>query len=157
MAPDVALADLDESALPDLLAAAVDGAEPAEVMAPLPGEEDWTAAQRAEFRAFHRRRSLDTETPVERTFVVLVDGRAAGAARLEPVDGGVEMGIWLVRQWRGRGIGAQVVHLLGARAGGRALVAETTGGNSAAVGLLRTLGADLSTDGDDVHARLPPR
>ncbi|MBW0102220.1 GNAT family N-acetyltransferase [Pseudonocardia sp. KRD-291] len=127
-------------------------------MAPLPGERGWTAAQRAEFRAFHRRRSLATATPVERTFVVLADGRAAGAARLEPVADGVEIGIWLARPWRGRGVGGRVVHLLAARAGGRELVAETTSGNAAALRLLRTLGAELSTDGDDVHARLaPPR
>ena len=43
----VTLLPLDRGNLEDLLAAAVDGAEPSEVMAPLPGEPGWTVAQRA--------------------------------------------------------------------------------------------------------------
>ena len=153
--PHVALAELDERTLDGLLAAAVQGAEPGEVMVPLAGERGWTARQQEAFRRFHRDRSMTGTTRIERTFVVLVDGSPAGAARLEPTPRGVEVGIWLGRAWRGRGLGTRAVRRLVRHAGAPGLVAATTVGNDAAVGLLRTLGAELSTTGDDVHARLP--
>ena len=155
--PHVALVELDESTLDDLLAAALESAEPGEVMAPLPGERGWTARQQAAFRSFHRHRSLTTATRVERTFVVLADGCPAGAVRLETTRRGVEVGLWLGRPWRGCGVGIRVMRQLAEHAGDRDLIAVTTSGNRAAVRLLRALGAELSTMGDTVHARLPGR
>jgi RimJ/RimL family protein N-acetyltransferase len=155
--PDVVLVALDEAGLADLLEAAVAGAAPAEVM-PAPEGADWDDRLRAGFLAFHRGRALAAE-PVERTWVVRVGGRAAGAVRVEPGAGGHEVGIWLARDDRGRGTGTAALRLLRAEqsavASGAPLVARTTASNHGARGLLRTLGAATApgTEGT-VTARL---
>ncbi|MDT8915531.1 GNAT family N-acetyltransferase [Amycolatopsis sp. PS_44_ISF1] len=158
---EIVLTPLDEPALARLLAAAVDGAEPHEVMPPVDGPPGWTPGRRAAFLAFHRRRSLDPDTAIETTWLVEVDGRAAGAARLQPVLGGsaieVEAGVWLGRWARGRGIGKRVAEVLleSARDGGATrFIASTTVDNTAARRLLRGTGAELDVHGAEVDARL---
>jgi RimJ/RimL family protein N-acetyltransferase len=151
------LTPLDEPALARLLEAAVAGAGPLEVMPPVEGPPGWTALRRAAFLAFHRARSLNPATAVERTWVIDVDGTAAGAARLECHGDAVEAGIWLSRDARGRGIGRQVTALLLAEArssGVARFVASTTADNGGAQALLAGLGAALTTEGDDVAAEL---
>ncbi|MDQ7804386.1 GNAT family N-acetyltransferase [Amycolatopsis sp. A133] len=151
------LTPLDEPALARLLEAAVAGADPLEVMPPVDGPPGWPPARREAFLAFHRARSLDPATAVERTWVIDVDGAAVGAARLEPHGDAVEAGVWLSRDARGRGIGKQVAALLlaEARASGAArFVASTTAGNHGARALLAGLGAGLTTEGDEVTAEL---
>jgi hypothetical protein len=74
---------LDETALARLLDAVVAGADPLEVMPPVAGPPGWTSARRSAFLDFHRGRSLDPVTAVERTWVVDVAGTAVGAGRLE--------------------------------------------------------------------------
>ncbi|GLY43869.1 hypothetical protein Amsp01_098920 [Amycolatopsis sp. NBRC 101858] len=152
------LTPLDEPALARLLEAAVAGADPLEVMPPVEDPPGWTAARREAFLAFHRGRSLDPATAVERTWVVDVDGEAVGAARLERRGDAVEAGIWLRRDVRGRGIGTQVTALLLAeaqRSGAARFVASTTAGNHGARSLLGGIGAALTADGDEVVADLP--
>ncbi|MFD9893141.1 GNAT family N-acetyltransferase [Amycolatopsis sp. NPDC059027] len=154
---DVRLTPLDEESLARLLDAAVTDADPLEVMSPIEGPPGWTAERRAAFLAFHRRRSLDPATAVETTWVIDVDGRAVGAARLEPAGDAVEAGIWLGRSARGQGVGRQVVTALldAARTGGATrFVASTTTGNAAARRLLTNAGADLAVHGGDVDATL---
>ncbi|MFB9685736.1 GNAT family N-acetyltransferase [Amycolatopsis plumensis] len=154
------LTPLDEAALARLLEAAEAGADPLEVMPPVDGPPGWTPARREAFLAFHRARSLDPVTAVERTWVIDTDGTAVGAARLEPHGDAVEAGIWLARAARGRGIGRQVTALLlaEARAGGAArFIASTTAGNRGARALLSGVGAALTTEGDEVAAVLPLR
>ncbi|MEJ8280485.1 GNAT family N-acetyltransferase [Pseudonocardia spirodelae] len=151
---DLALRRLDELLLAALCDAAVAGADPDEVMPPVPGPPGWTARRRSAFLAFHRERSVATAAPVETTWAVLVDGAVAGAARLEPVPGGTEAGLWLVRGQRGRGVGSAVLTMLRHRAAGP-LLAETTTGNAAATAVLRRAGAVTAVDGDAVHATLP--
>ncbi|MEV0355918.1 GNAT family N-acetyltransferase [Nocardia sp. NPDC050697] len=150
--PDIALRPLTEENLPALLAAAIAGADPLEVMAPVPGPGGWTAERRAAFLAFHRARGLAAE-PVERTFVVLLRAAVVGAARLQPTGAGeLETGIWLSRDARGRGVGRAVVALLRAeavRAGAHRMIATTTPENAAARGLMA--GARVRIDGADVH------
>lgn len=162
---DVTLHPLDEPGLAALLAAAVEGAEPAEVMPAEPGAS-WDDARRTAFLAFHRARSLAAD-PVERTWVVRVAGVAAGAVRVEPPPGrvahhvgpdapagqgtchstgGSEIGLWLGRGFRGRGLGRAAVSAVRDVVAGP-LVARTTAGNAAALGLLRTLGAVPEGDG----------
>ncbi len=134
------------------------GADPLEVMPPVEDPPGWTPARRAAFLAFHRGRSLDPATAVERTWVVEVDGTAVGAGRLEPHGDGVEAGIWLSRDVRGRGVGREVTRLLLAEArtsGAARFVASTTAGNAGARSLLSGLGAHLTTEGDEVRANLP--
>ncbi|SFO01053.1 Protein N-acetyltransferase, RimJ/RimL family [Pseudonocardia ammonioxydans] len=159
---DVRIDPLDERGLADLLDAAVAGADPAEVL-PAAAGATWDDGLRARFLAFHRGRALAPD-PVERTWVVRADGDAVGALRLEPGPDGDEVGIWLVRDARGRGLGAAAVRqLLGpgqlagpVGAAGTPLVARTTTANRAALGLLRALGAVTApgTDGA-VTARFP--
>lgn len=155
---EVALSPLDEPALARLLDAAVAGADPLEVMPPVDGAPGWTPERRAAFLEFHRARSLNPATAVERTWVVDVDGEAVGAARLQPHGDAVEAGIWLSRASRGRGIGTRVTALLLAEArttGAARFLASTTAGNRGARALLVSAGAALITDGDEVTAELP--
>ncbi|MDX3189324.1 GNAT family N-acetyltransferase [Streptomyces sp. MN03-5084-2B] len=151
------LIPLDEAALARLLEAAATGADPLEVMPPVDGPPGWTPARREAFLAFHRARSLDPATAVERTWLIEAGGTAVGAARLEPHGDAVEAGIWLTRAARGRGIGKQVTALLlqEARAAGAArFVASTTPDNHSARALLSGTGATLTTEGDEVAAEL---
>lgn len=154
----ITLTPLDEPALARLLEAAVAGADPLDVMPPVADTPGWTAARRAAFLEFHRGRSLNPATAVERTWVVDVDGVAVGAARLERQGDAVEAGIWLSREVRGRGIGREVTRLLldEARASDATrFIASTTPGNRGARSLLAGLGATLTTHDDEVHAQLP--
>lgn len=151
----VTLRPLDEPLLVALLDAAVAGAEPAEVMPPVAGAAGWSDAARAAFLTFHRSRSVGAVAPVERTWVILEGETVVGAGRLEPVADGLEVGLWLARGARGRGIGHAAVRELVARAGGRPVVAATTADNTAAVAVLRDLGAVLVESDDAVHAVLP--
>ncbi|WP_370971822.1 N-acetyltransferase family protein [Amycolatopsis sp. cg9] len=156
----IALTPLDEPALARLLEAAVAGAGPLEVMPPVEGPPGWTAARRSAFLAFHRGRSLNPATAVERTWVVDADGVAVGAARLERRGDAVEAGIWLSRDARGRGVGRRVAQLLLAearRSGAAQFVASTTAGNGGARAVLAGLGASLTIEGDEVAAVLPLR
>ncbi|WUI03831.1 GNAT family N-acetyltransferase [Spirillospora sp. NBC_00431] len=157
---EVALSPLDEPALARLLDAAVAGADPLEVMLPVNGAPGWTPERRTAFLEFHRARCLNPTTAVERTWVVDVDGQAVGAARLQPQGDAVEVGIWLTRASRGRGIGAQVMTLLLAEArssGAARCLAATTAGNRGAQALLVGAGATLTHEGDEVTAELSLR
>ncbi|NYI03904.1 GNAT family N-acetyltransferase [Allostreptomyces psammosilenae] len=162
--PDVRLRVLDEETLPALLACAVADADPAEVM-PVPDDgapPGWTPARRRAFLDFHRSRALvTTGPPVETTYLVVVDGRVAGAARLRAEEQGtaLETGVWIGRSDRGRGIGGRVAELLlaeAARSGARRLDASTTVRNVAARRLLRRAGAELREEADgEVRATVP--
>ncbi|WP_237774151.1 GNAT family N-acetyltransferase [Actinosynnema sp. ALI-1.44] len=153
----VTLTPLDEAGLARLLDAAVADSDPLEVMPPVDGPDGWTSRRREAFLAFHRKRTLDPATAVERTWVIDVDGVAAGAARLERHGDDVEAGIWLGRTRRGRGIGKRVMDLLldaAKHSGAKRFVASTTTGNHGARGLLTGLGAAMSVNQDEVHAAL---
>jgi RimJ/RimL family protein N-acetyltransferase len=156
----IVLTPLDEAALARLLEAAEAGADPLEVMPPVDGPPGWTPARRQAFVAFHRARSLDPATAVERTWLIDAGGTAVGAAPREPRGDAVEAGLWLTRAARGRGIGKQVTLLLlaEARASGAAkFVASTTADNGGARSLLAAIGADLTLDGTEVAAVVPLR
>jgi RimJ/RimL family protein N-acetyltransferase len=109
---DVMLRRLDEALLPLLLQTAVADADPDEVMPPVPGPAGWTVASQEAFVAFHRSRwaSGDEAVP-ETTYAVLVSGRVAGAARLaaRESENDLEVGLWLGRSYRGRGVGFAVL------------------------------------------------
>lgn len=150
----VTLRALDEPLLVALLDAAVAGAEPAEVMPPVAGAAGWTDAARAAFLTFHRSRSVGALAPVERTWVILHGEAVVGAGRLESVAGVQEVGLWLARGARGRGIGRIALRELLARAGDRPVIAETTADDAAAVAILRRLGAVLVESDGRVYAVL---
>jgi RimJ/RimL family protein N-acetyltransferase len=160
-AEHVELRPLDERLLDALLETAVADSDPAEVMPTTDPRASWTPAHREAFLRFHRERSLaDPGNRVETTYAVVVDGRVAGAARLQAHAGGhsVETGVWLGRSHRNRGVGTAVLRLVLAAArgtGARRLLAHTTVDNLAAQQLLRRAGAHLEADRDGrVHATL---
>lgn len=143
---DVELRVLDGAGLADVVAAAADGADPLEVMPPMDGPPGWTPARRAAYARF-----LAARLTVETCWVVVVDGRTGGVARLSPGPGTGEMetGLWLTRRLRGRGVGAAVLAELVQRAraaGARRLVADTTTANRAAVRALAGVGARLTSE-----------
>ncbi len=155
--PAVELRLLSEENLTDLLDAAVADADPAEVMPPVPGPPGWTGSRRRAFRDFHRTRSIATTERAETTYVIVLDGRVIGAARLEPSGDSVEIGVWIGRSHRGRGIGRLVAAdllTLARRTNAKRIVASTTSDNIAAQQLLRSIGATLTTIGDAVDADL---
>lgn len=122
----VELRPLDEELLTRLTRAAVAGADPDEVMPPVPGDEadgsGWTPRREAAFAAFHRERSLGPDADQDTYAVLGADGEVLGAARLAPVPGErgtVEGGLWLVRDRRGQGLGRRALRLLFATARAR--------------------------------------
>lgn len=149
----VTLRPIEPELLPRLLDVAVAGADPDEVMPPVPGPPGWTPERRAAFADHHRGPGT--------SYAILVGGELVGAARLAPAEapGAAEAGVWLTRTARGKGYGVDAMHLLieEARAQGTtALIVETNTANRAGVGLLRTLGAKLWEDPDSgaVHATM---
>ncbi|WP_307852013.1 GNAT family protein [Streptomyces sp. b94] len=158
------LRQVDEVRLEELLAVAVEDAEPAEVMPPVAGPPGWTPMRQEAFRAWHRARRPGLAGPLrESTFAIVHEGRTVGSARLA-VRGSrevLETGMWLARSQRGRGMGGAALRMLlgeAAEAGARSVVADTTVHNTAALAALRGNGATLtpSEDTADVHAELTP-
>ncbi|MDT0276956.1 GNAT family N-acetyltransferase [Blastococcus goldschmidtiae] len=160
----VDLVPVTEARLARLVAAALDGAAADEVT---PGQR-WTPERVEWLRGFHRdrRRGLDGPHQEATWAVVEVRGESrddehvVGSARLRRSGdaGVVETGLWLVRDARGRGVGRQVLHLVLERAreaGATTVRAETTAGNAAAVGVLRSSGAVVTVDGDVAQAEIP--
>lgn len=166
MRSDVSLRPLDEDLLLVLLSTAVDDADPADVMPPVPdpaGDPGWTDERRAAFLRFHRERCLSAE-PVESTYAITAGDAVVGAARLCPVAShperrgrAVEAGVWIGRSHRGTGVGGAVLGelLTRARAAGfDTLIVSTTEGNTELNRLLSAWGLDLVREGDAVSAHV---
>ncbi|MEJ2869068.1 GNAT family N-acetyltransferase [Actinomycetospora sp. OC33-EN08] len=142
-----ALDPADGSDVAAVVAAAVEGALPAEVMpldADSPDPEEWTLLRERAYARFLRSR------PAAETSYLVVEGCAVvGLARLHHDAAGAETGVWLARTARGRGVGSAVLGLLVERAaahGADRLVADTTADNAAALAALRRHGAALQGD-----------
>ncbi|MFJ9716961.1 GNAT family N-acetyltransferase [Streptomyces sp. NPDC101213] len=156
---------VDGERLEELLAVAVEDAAPEEVMPPVVGPPGWTTERQEAFRDWHRARRSGLAGPLrESTFAITHDGRIVGSARLALRAGHdvLETGMWLGRSHRGRGIGTAALRLLldeAARAGARAVVADTEAHNTAALGALRRNGATLVTSRETagIHAELAPK
>jgi RimJ/RimL family protein N-acetyltransferase len=153
--------ELDEATLAGVLGIAVADASPGEVMPVPPGTTSWTPPLARRFRDHHRDRfdGLDGEHG-ELCFVVEEAARPVGVARLaRHAEGTLEVGVWLARAVRSRGLGTELLPLLRAAAAARgaSLVARTTADNRAAVLVLTRAGARLSRAPDGtVIAVLPP-
>ncbi len=92
------------------------------------GPPGWTLPRREAFVTFHRER-MDGHG--ERSLVVVIEGRAAGAGRLTPRGDGVhEIALWLGRSARGRGVDQAALEALAqaARAAGALTVISPAGG-----------------------------
>lgn len=148
----VELMVIDEDLLSRLLAVAVGEAAPGEVMAPVAGPPGWTSARRDAFVEYHRsrRRSMSPVAMTELTYAVTDHAEVVGAARLAAVDGdasALEVGLWVGRRFRGRGVARAVLPVAAgiARAlGARRLIARTTSANGAAGAVLRGQGFALT-------------
>jgi RimJ/RimL family protein N-acetyltransferase len=147
----VTLVAVDERLLVSLLAVAVGDANPLEVMAPVAGPPGWTADRRAAFVEYHRSRRAADPRAGEATFAVTVAGEVVGAARLAAVEddpAALEVGLWLGRRSRGKGIARAVLPTAADIArglGAHRLVARTTATNDVAVAALRGAGFVLTT------------
>jgi RimJ/RimL family protein N-acetyltransferase len=158
----VALVDVDEPILEQLVDAAITGASANEVTEPVASGNEWSPARIAWLRDFHRTRRDGLSGPAgEVTWAILVGDQVVGSVRLErtSVPGILETGIWLTRRARGQGVGRLAMAAAlrtAAGLGARGVRAETTAGNRAALGVLRHLGFDLvpSKDGVGVEAFL---
>lgn len=156
----VSLCPLDEPTLARLVAAAVAGADPSEVIPPVPGSVGWDAAARDRLRAMHRDARSGLDGPAgEETHAVVLAGEPVGAIRLKGVAGGaMETGLWLTRAARGRGAGTAALRAIVERAhslGAESVVADTTAENLAAQKALWRMGFDL--DPPDAAGRVAAR
>lgn len=148
--PRVELVDVDERVLALLVEAATTDATADEVTPPITDGCAWTPERTSWLREFHRCRRAGLAGPAgEATWAVLVDGAVSGQIRLKRLtpDGVAEIGLWLRRGVRGRGVGTQVVAATlpsAAAAGFRVIHAETTTSNVGARRLLERCGFELS-------------
>ncbi|MEU4803880.1 GNAT family N-acetyltransferase [Actinosynnema sp. NPDC023587] len=133
---------LDDAGLERLLAVAATDTDPADVMPP-----GWRPDRADEFRAFYR--------GFLRHAYEITDGdRTVGMIRL--TDDG-ETGLWVARSARGRGVGLTALCQVVQEAPGRGITtvrAETTTANTAALAVLRRVGAVITATGDRVTAEI---
>ncbi len=158
MKPGVQLNELSDDLLAQLVLHALPDTEIHEVMAAVPGPTTWTPDRLQEFVSFHHRRRGGLDGPEgEVSFAILVDGTASGVVRLQRVaPGHLEVGMWLTRSARGRGIGGQVLESMASRAavlGADKLVAITTATNQAALSALARIGATIHAPTSDGRGR----
>ena len=149
--PEIALADVTEAVLDQLLALAVQYASPDEVTPPLGTGPGWNTERIAWFRSYHREAAAGLDGPAqEKSWAVLCDGVPAGSVRLKRTgDATAETGIWVGRGYRGRGVGTAALGLVlveARRAGLGQVEAHTTAGNVGAQRLLTAAGAVLTYD-----------
>jgi RimJ/RimL family protein N-acetyltransferase len=150
---------LDQQSLRELLAMAIDEADPDETMPPMVGAPGWTPMRQAAFLGHFEPMLAGFEGPKQTVIHgIKVDGLMAGFIRMTLTDrpGVVVTGLWIGRTWRGLGAGtAAVRELLNEAARNRihTVIAETTPENKAAIGALRKVGATLR-EGDKIYAEI---
>jgi RimJ/RimL family protein N-acetyltransferase len=157
----VGLIAVDEAVLEQLVQAAVSDASADEVTPPFSAGAEWTPARVAWLESFHRdRRAGFSGAAAEATWAVVVGNAVVGSVRLRCTNeqGVFETGVWLTRSSRGRGVAVAAMAAVlrkAAALGAHGVRADTTTGNTSALGVLRRLGFDLEvTDGDGVRALL---
>jgi RimJ/RimL family protein N-acetyltransferase len=158
MRTDVQLNELSDEMLSRLVRHALLDSDIHEVMPAGPGPATWTPERVDEFVLFHHSRRGGLDGPAgEVSWAILVDSRAAGVVRLQRVaSGSLEVGMWLTRSTRGRGIGGQVLTSMVSRAatlGANRLVAVTTSTNQAALSALAHIGARMYAPTADGRVR----
>ncbi|MFF0991589.1 GNAT family N-acetyltransferase [Kocuria nitroreducens] len=152
----VVLVAVDDTVLAQLVRAATTDAGADEVTPPLTAGRGWTSDRVAWLRDFHRVRRTGLAGPAgEATWAVVADEWVVGSVRLKHTDehGVLEMGIWLTRSARGRGVGRAALTAALRRAaslGASGVRADTTGSNAGALVVLRRLGFTLMP-ADDVQ------
>jgi RimJ/RimL family protein N-acetyltransferase len=157
----VGLIAVDDVVLEQLVHAAVSDASADDVTPPLGAGAGWTPARVGWLETFHRdRRAGLGGAAAEATWAVVVGSAVVGSVRLKSTDepGVLETGVWLTRSSRGRGIGGAAMAAVlqeAAALGAQGVRADTTAGNTSALGVLHRLGFDVEvTDGEGVRALL---
>jgi RimJ/RimL family protein N-acetyltransferase len=157
----VRLQSIDEAVLARLVGVAVADAAPDEVTPPMAGNR-WGPERIEWLRRFHRDRRIGLDGPLgEATWAVAVDGEVVGAVRLKRMaePDVLETGIWLTRSARGKGVARTAVADVLERArlhGARAVRADTSPENAAAIVVLQRLGFRTSVEGGRVVAVREP-
>ena len=148
------LVQVEEGILDQLVQVATSDAAADEVTAPLTPGPDWTPQRVAWLRAFHTDRLAGLTGPLrEQTWAVLDDADdVVGGARLallaEP--GAAEVGLWLCRSARGKGVGgAALTQVLdhARRCGLTQVQARTRVSNAPALAALAHAGFRREPDG----------
>jgi RimJ/RimL family protein N-acetyltransferase len=156
----VRLAAVDEDVLERMVQAALTDASAGDVTPPVTPGEEWTPERVDWLRSFHRSRRNGLDGPNgEATWAVLADDAVVGSVRLKRVSdsASAEVGLWLRRAARGRGVGRRAVRAVldEARARGvTAVRADTTPANDAALTVLGGLGFECTPVEDGVIAWL---
>jgi RimJ/RimL family protein N-acetyltransferase len=157
MSPDapVRLVHVDEATLSRLVDAAMTDADANEVTPPIDSANRWSAARVDWLRSFHRDRRRGLSGPLaEATWAIVEDRQVRGGLRLKRTrdPASLELGLWLTRGARGRGVGTHAVAAalrVAQDFGAKAVVAETTAGNRRALAVLGRLGFELSPPAAD--------
>jgi ribosomal-protein-alanine N-acetyltransferase len=156
----VALLDVGDNVLEQLLTVAIRGADADEVTPPLGTATGWNSERISWFREYHRAARGGLDGPGgQKSWAISCDGELAGSIRLKRTGAAtLETGIWLAREFRGRGVGREALRLVKAQAvasGATALEADTTAGNASALALLRAAGAELEFGAEPPAAAVP--
>jgi len=147
----VALVDVDEIVLDELVTVATTDAPANDVTPPLTEGDSWSQTRVAWLRDLHRDCRAGLAGPRgEATWALVAGTRVIGSVRLKRTesDGVLETGIWLARSARGRGLGtaaAAAVVQLATALGATAVRADTTSTNGPALALLERTGFRIST------------
>jgi len=108
----VSLVHVDEDTINKLVHAALTDADANEVTPPIEQANRWSPVRVAWLRSFHRDRRPGLDGPLaEETWAIVEDGHVQGSLRLkrtaDPTS--LELGVWLTRSARGRGVGTRAV------------------------------------------------
>jgi len=161
----VALVEIDDTVLAELVRAATTDASANDVTPPLTDGDCWTEARVVWLRDFHRDRRAGLDGPErESTWAVAAFNRVVGSVRLARTESTdvMETGIWLARHVRGQGIGSEAVTAvvqLATALGAATVRADTTSTNVQALAVLKRAGFRLSatSSGGSVRALLETR
>ncbi|MEC5190909.1 MULTISPECIES: GNAT family N-acetyltransferase [unclassified Arthrobacter] len=159
--PPVLLIDVSGRVLEQLLTVAIQDADADEVTPPLGSATGWNSERISWFREYHLAAAALDGPAQEKTWAINAGGELAGSVRLKRTGAdSLETGIWLGRGFRGRGVAREALRLVIGRAaasGAAVLEAYTTAGNTAALVLLRSAGAELEEGGASEAAAVPVR
>lgn len=143
-APAVALLDVTESVLEQLLELALRDADADEVTPPLGTAAGWNTDRISWFREFHRAAAAGLDGPArQKSWAISCDGQLAGSIRLMRAGAEAAGSASAVRPVDGEAVAAPEEAARGGSAGGAAAAAEVAGGGSAG-GSLRAAGAAVT-------------
>lgn len=130
-APAVALLDVTESVLEQLLELALRDADADEVTPPLGTAAGWNTDRISWFREFHRAAAAGLDGPArQKSWAISCDGQLAGSIRLMRAGAEAAGSASAVRPVDGEAVAAPEEAARGGSAGGAAAAAEVAGGGS---------------------------